>query len=172
MNADVWCHNEASAKRAQSPGTPQVAAFDVFQGDDPGDLFHDTRELNSINAQKAMNAPVTQMKKIIRSADLNEQTHPEVFKEIEEIERKTKELQESAEANGGKGIYDQNKQTLRQMTGITRGVNDTFQSQDVEVSNRGPVGGGLREPSGQSSSRSLNNSGYRDGNLRPQFSLE
>jgi len=157
LKADVWCHNKNTStgslpsESAPSNGTAATSTeqkpnlYDRFEGSDPGDIFQDTRELANINAQKAIKAPVADMRRIISNADFNESTNPEVFEELTALEDQTETLHKNAKANGA-DVYDPKTHNLREISGIRQGVNDSW-SDEVDVRSR-DAGTGLRKPSG------------------------
>lgn len=157
LKADVWCHNKNTStgslpsESASPRSTAATSAeqkpnlYDRFEGSDPGETFQDTRELVNISAQKAIKAPVADMRRIINNLDFNESTNPEVFEELTALEDQTETLHKNAKANGA-DVYDPKTHNLREISGIRQGVNDSW-SDEVDVRSR-DAGTGLRKPSG------------------------
>jgi len=148
MQANNWCHTPQSAAAAQPKNASGTTAkgpevFEKVSGD-PGAVFNDTRELIYIAMQKAQNVPVNQIEKTVTSLDFNRRTNPEYFKELDETIAEVKQLQDSDPEN-----YNLDTMSLRELTGIRKGLNDTFDDNineglldQIVGSNNGGTGSG------------------------------
>lgn len=119
MEANNWCHTPQSAGRAQKDGKgPEL--YEKVKGD-PGAVFNDTRELVYIKMQEAQSVPVNDIEKTVSNMDFNRRTHPEYFKELDQTIAEVKQLQDGDPVN-----YNLDTMSLRELTGIRKGLNDTF----------------------------------------------
>ncbi len=126
FDANTWCHTQRSADAANdskakgSSSTKTIEPFDVISGD-PGNVYKDTRELIYVKLQEAQKVPVNKIESTVTNADFNRKTHPKYFKELDATIAEVKQLQDSDPKN-----YNLDTMSLQQLTGIRKGLNDTF----------------------------------------------
>lgn len=133
MEANTWCHTENSAAIATNDPNNPVEKYSEVRGD-PGSVFEDTRELIAQKMAEIQTLPVNEIRNSLReiSLDFNEQTHPEYFQELDQKIAEVQGLEDADPDN-----YNLDTMSFRELTGIRKGLNDTF---DDDLS-----GSGLRE---------------------------
>ncbi|MEO6459132.1 MAG: hypothetical protein ABIO95_01675 [Bdellovibrionota bacterium] len=140
MNKETWCNNGKTAEQEndrleKAAGKPldndkRVKKYSEVQGD-PGGVFQDTRELIYIKLADAQKAPIDKIESIVTSYDLNRETDPEYFKQIDKLKEDTEGMQKANEARGNK-FYDTKTQSVREFSGVRQGVNDSYREENTE----------------------------------------
>jgi len=164
MNKDVWCHNQRTAAEeeskqaaaggsATSSSTPKKSlAFTAVEGD-PGSVFQDTRELVNIKLSDAQKAPIDKIEGIVTNFDFNRETDPEYFKQLDELQKNSADMQKANEKRGNKH-YDTATQSVQEFSGIRLGVNDSYREEGTEDVEQGVAG-----PKPASTGKPANNGG-------------
>lgn len=141
LDGDTWCHTEDSALIANGENPDSAEAFTAVSGD-PGEVFQDTRELIALKMAQMQTTPVNKIRELVTNQDFNESTHPEFFQELDEKITAVQWLEDNDPDN-----YDLDTMSFRELTGIRKGLNDTFDDslpglQDVYRKIGGPVSTG------------------------------
>lgn len=160
LEANSWCHTDKTALIASKGDfeAAEKARFTAVSGD-PGEVFEDTRELIAQKMAEIQTMPVNKIKAHVTNHDFNEQTHPEFFKELDQKIEEVRGLAEGYRNAKGEIVgadpdnYDLDTMSFRELTGIRKGLNDTFDDSLPDLNNLvqkigGPGGGGAGPTAG------------------------